>query len=514
MSSDSLSSGSEIAGFRVVREIGRGGMGLVYLAEQPSLGRFVALKVIAPALAGDPEFRARFEREAHHAASIEHSNVIPIFEAGTDAGHLFLAMRYVDGRDLGAILKDGGALAPETASELVAQVAAALDAAHAKGLVHRDVKPANVLLVGGEPAGHAFLTDFGLTKEHASESGLTQTGAFVGTVDYIAPEQVSGGRVDARADVYALACVLFEALSGRLPYTGTTPQKMWAHTHEPAPSLAELAPAAAILDPVIARGMAKDPDERYPSAGDLARAATAASRGDPITAPERSVATGSAALGIPGTATAPGQTKPAAEPTAKRPATDSGNDQSLTDPLAAGSEGASERSPGGNRGFAIAAIIAALAAGIAAAGLLVSQLRDEGTTPSAPEQQGDRSATRETGSEKVETVTTTTVEGAAPDGGTIETTPSGATDDWPGGSAYTAILASKTSEADARAIQAEAESQGIDAGVLESSDYSSLNPGYWVVFAGAFETQPEAAAEAGEARRSGFADAYSRLVEP
>ncbi len=364
---DALTAGAEFAGFRIVREIGRGGMGLVYLAEQPSLGRYVALKVITPTLAGDELFRQRFEQEAHHAASIEHPNVIPIFEAGASGEHLYLAMRFVEGDDLGSHLKQEGPLSPAVAANVIEQIGAALDAAHAKALIHRDVKPANILIVGGDPSGHAYLTDFGLTKEHTADAGLTDTGAWVGTVDYVAPEQIQGESVDARTDVYALTCVLYESLTGEIPFQGTVPQKMWAHMNNPPPMLREsredIDPA---FDDVITRGLAKDPDDRYPSAGDLGRAARAATFGTANPAPERSVATGVAATGV-------AATRPSGEPPPAAPTVPAGAapPEAPTQRLPAAGQ---DRPPARNRGLIAAALIAALALGVGAAALLMGQL--------------------------------------------------------------------------------------------------------------------------------------------
>lgn len=291
--------GHTLGGFRLVSELGRGGMGVVYLAEQLNLGRKVALKVIAPQLSEDPAFTARFEREARLAASIDHPNVVPVFEAGSVDGQLYLAMRYVDGTDLSAVLAQDGRLESERAGGIAAQVGAALDAAHGKGLIHRDVKPGNVLLTGEGAEAHAYLTDFGLTKEASSQSAqLTNTGQWVGTVDYVAPEQIDGRPIDARTDVYSLGCVLFQMLAGRLPYEGTAVQKMFAHSGSPTPSLESVdTELARRLDPVIARAMAKDPDQRFKSAGDLGRAAVAAAHRQKVTVPERSVAVGVAAIG-------------------------------------------------------------------------------------------------------------------------------------------------------------------------------------------------------------------------
>jgi Protein kinase domain len=220
--------------------------------------------------------------------------VITVFRAGEEDAQLFIAMDYIEGTDLKALIRSRGRLEPELAARIVFQVATALDAAHAKGLVHRDVKPANVLIEGAE---HAYLTDFGLTKDVASESGMTGTGVAVGTVDYMAPEQVAGGRLDARADVYSLGCVLWEALTGQVPYPRTSAvAKMYAHASEPPPSLTATAPDMPVqLEAVLSRAMAKEREERYLSAGDLGRAAVAAVEGREIELVEHSVAVGAAA---------------------------------------------------------------------------------------------------------------------------------------------------------------------------------------------------------------------------
>lgn len=275
-------------------------MGIVFLAEEQGLKRRVALKVVAPELSEDDIFRRRFEREAQHAASIDHPNVVPIFASGTEDGQLYLAMRFVAGSDLAELIRASRRLEPEEAARIIEETAAALDASHAQGLIHRDVKPGNILLTGGDADGHVYLTDFGLTKEGASESSFTNTGRWVGTVDYVAPEQIEGGTLSARTDVYGLGCVLFHALTGRPPYGGTDAQKMWAHMNNSAPSVEERGDdIARMFDPVIERALSKDPDDRYPSAGDLGRAAKAAVTGSVNTVPERSLATGVAATGMP-----------------------------------------------------------------------------------------------------------------------------------------------------------------------------------------------------------------------
>jgi Protein kinase domain len=292
-----LSPGDEFAGYKIERTLGRGGMGVLYLAVEPGLERHVALKLIAPEAAADEVFAQRFAEESRIAASIEHPNVVPIYAAGEEGAIPFIAMRYVSGSDLGKRMAREGRLDPAAAAGLIAQVGNGLDAIHAAGLVHRDVKPANVLLggVGGED--HAYITDFGVARNVATESGLTQTGRFVGTLDYVAPEQISGGTVDARADVYALGCLLFKLLTGEVPFPKDgEAARLYAHLNDPppAPSLhATEVPMA--LDDVAIRAMSKEPGDRYPSAGDLGRAAVAALSGSRSDLPERTVATGAAA---------------------------------------------------------------------------------------------------------------------------------------------------------------------------------------------------------------------------
>ena len=225
--------GTTFAGYRVDAPVGRGGMGVVYRATDLSLERPVALKLVAPELAEDERFRARFFREPRLAASLDHPNVIPIYEAGEHEGQLYLAMRFVDGSDLKTVLEREGKLTPERTVEVLGQVAGALDAAHRRALVHRDVKPANVLIDG---EGHVYLTDFGITKQLGGAS--TDTGRMVGTLDYLAPEQIRGEPVDGRTDVYALGCLLYECLAGAPPFRrATEAETLWAHMQEEPPPL-------------------------------------------------------------------------------------------------------------------------------------------------------------------------------------------------------------------------------------------------------------------------------------
>src|SRR4051794_28952760 len=291
-----LTIGTTLGGYRIEQMAGRGGMGVVYIAEQLALGRRVALKVISPELAEDPGFRERFKHESRIAASIDHPNIIAVYEVGEVDGLLFLSMRYVEGTDLRELIRDAGRVPIARAARIVMQVAAALDAAHARGLVHRDVKPANVLIAAGD-ADHAFLTDFGLTKHLESASGLTNTGQWVGTADYVAPEQIQGAPIDARTDVYALGCMLFQMLTGEVPFPRDSQvAKIYAHLSEPPPRIDHASLGLpAELDAVVRRAMAKDPADRFQSAGDLGRATLAAIEQRPVEEPERSVATGTAA---------------------------------------------------------------------------------------------------------------------------------------------------------------------------------------------------------------------------
>ncbi len=272
--------GSQIAGFTIVSLIGRGGMGVVYLAQHARLGRRVALKVLPPEMASAQELRRRFvDREPRLAASVEHPNVLPIHDAGEEAdGTLWMAMRYVDGKDLGRLLRDEGPLEPARALQLIGQVAEALDAAHAEGLIHRDVKPENILVEGRPPREHVYLTDFGLTR-HISSGRLTASGAFLGSIHYASPEVIEGRPdLDGRADVYSLGCVLFQCLTGHVPFAQESDiSVLYSHLKAEPPEPASWRPELpARLNDVIRSAMAKRADDRYPTCGSLVEAASAA----------------------------------------------------------------------------------------------------------------------------------------------------------------------------------------------------------------------------------------------
>lgn len=269
-SDDGLEPGSVFAGLAVEAEVGRGGMGIVYRVRDPALDRTRALKVLSPDRSGEVAFRERFQRESRQAAAIEHPAVTTVFAAGEFENRLYLVMRLVNGPSLAELLASRGALALDETLAIARQIAGALDAAHATGLIHRDVKPGNVLLEGEAPEWRAFLCDFGISKLTGTASGLTSTGQFVGTVDYVAPEQIEGEDVDGRADVYSLACVIHHALGGKPPFCRNTQlATMFAHANAPRPALVapDVPPA---VGRALARAMSIRPEERHATAGELA----------------------------------------------------------------------------------------------------------------------------------------------------------------------------------------------------------------------------------------------------
>ncbi len=264
--------GTDLLGYRIEAIVGRGGMGVVYRAYDPRLKRNVAVKLIAPELSDDARFRERFLAETELAASLEHPNVVPVHDAGEVDGQLYLVMRYVEGCELKTLLQKEGPLEPGRAIAVCGQVAAALDAAHARGLVHRDVKPSNVLL---DEHGHAYLSDFGLSRRLADEGSPGVDARSVGTPDYASPEQIRGADVDGRGDVYALGCVIHECLTGQPPFPRSSELAvLFAHLEEPPPKPSESSPdLPGVIDAVIATAMAKSPDDRYVSCDELVEAA-------------------------------------------------------------------------------------------------------------------------------------------------------------------------------------------------------------------------------------------------
>ncbi|WP_392425439.1 serine/threonine-protein kinase [Barrientosiimonas humi] len=282
--------GELVGGNRITGVAGRGAMGVVYRGEQSALGRPVAIKVVNPDLADDPEFRARFEHEARVAGSLDHPHIVPVYAAGEDRGRLYLTMRYVEGTDLATALRREGTMPPELAVEVVEQIGSALDAAHERGLVHRDVKPANVMLTWRRGRPHAYLTDFGISKV-VGAAGPTRTGTALGTLDYMAPELLVGDPYDGRADVYALGAVLYQALTGHVPFARETDAaRIYAHLNDPVLDDERIPPA---LMSVVRKAMAKRPGQRYATGAALATAARAALGG------QVEKATSSAAAAMP-----------------------------------------------------------------------------------------------------------------------------------------------------------------------------------------------------------------------
>ena len=270
-----LGPGSLVAGYRLEEQVGAGGMAAVFRARDERLGRLVALKVLAPALTADSAFRRRFIAESRAAAAVDDPHIIPVHEAGEAAGALFIAMRFVPGGDLRRVLEREGPLAPGRAAELISPVASALDAAHRAGLVHRDVKPANILVdASADRPDHVYLSDFGVSKGATASVSLTETGQFLGTPNYSAPEQIQGGAVDGRTDQYALACVAYQMLTAGVPFERNQGMAvLLAHLSEPPPSLCSRRPdLPAATDRVLARALAKAPEDRYLSCRDFADA--------------------------------------------------------------------------------------------------------------------------------------------------------------------------------------------------------------------------------------------------
>ena len=266
--------GEELAGYKIEAVAGRGGMGVVFRAEHLHLGRIVALKVLTADLAGNRSFRQRFIREAQTAARLDHPNIVPVFDAGEAAGLLYIAMKYIDGVDLGHVLDAEERLTPQRTIDLLADVADALDVAHGAGLVHRDVKPGNVLVDNAR----SYLTDFGLTKRIASRTALTAAGRTVGTAAYLAPEQIRGQDVDARTDLYAFGCVLYECLTGAVPFVRDTDMAvLWAHLEqEPEPPSRRVSELPKALDAVFATALAKKKEDRFSSCSELTKAVSEA----------------------------------------------------------------------------------------------------------------------------------------------------------------------------------------------------------------------------------------------
>jgi serine/threonine protein kinase len=315
MTGHRLGAGQVIGDYAVASVAGEGGMGVVYKATQRSLERVVALKVIRDEIGSAPEYRERFLREARLAASVDHPNVVTVYDVGDESNQLFLAMQWIDGEDLKALLARSGRLAPSRAVAIVAQVASALDAVHSvAGLIHRDVKPGNVLL--GQVAGkdHAYLTDFGVAKPSDSSDHLTRTGWVVGTAGYLSPEQIRGQEPGPRSDLYALGCLFFETVTGEPPFHGDNEMALrWAHANDPRPRASAVLPALGTrYDDFLAVALAIDPEHRFPSGNKFTEALMAAHGGEGTSGLAEAAAT--AMIAVPRTPTAIGPPTPMPPP--------------------------------------------------------------------------------------------------------------------------------------------------------------------------------------------------------
>ena len=378
---------TRFAQYEIQALIGHGGMSVVYRAEHVTLGRKVALKILSPALTDDEDFQERFTRESRLAAALDHPNIVPIYEAGNEAGAFFIAMRYVDGSDLKQLIQREGPLDAARTSSIIKQVASALSAAHDENLVHRDVKPANILISArrrDDDGDHVYLSDFGIAKHAASRVNLTKTGLFVGTAEYAAPEQIEGHQLDGRSDIYALGCVLYECLTGEMPYQRESEvAMMYAHLLEPPPRVSDKRPdLSPELDDVVARAMAKSKEDRYDNVRDFAAAASAELAKAPVAPAEAVIAgaTDGASNGPP----------PAGETVVAAGAGD-GRETVLASPPTSIAEQRSKE--GGKPGFVarhrqwlIPVVIAALAAAVAAVGVLLFTGGDDGSPSSAAAQ--------------------------------------------------------------------------------------------------------------------------------
>jgi hypothetical protein len=499
--------GSMLGRYRLDREVGRGGMGMVFHAHDELLHRSVAVKVLATGLADDKEFRLRFLREMRLAGALEHPNVVPVYDAGEVGRHLYLATRYVEGEDLRAAIHRHAKLAPERVATIALQLAAGLDAAHKRGLVHRDIKPANVLLeTSPEGEDHVYLTDFGLAREAASDTGLTNTGQWMGTIDYAPPEQFeSGGVVSARSDIYSMGCLLFEALTGHVPYQGGLGRKVAGHTTEPLPSVGSGLHEHDAIDAVLARATAKHPEDRHLSAGDLGRALAAAIRSQPVATAERTVATGTALTGLlTNDGAEHAETAPMGRRRTPRPPHVAPAPPPVTPPLAPTPPSQTSRRGAALVAAAVLGAAAMLGAAVVITGVLVLPVdRDDADTATA--------RTTSAGMSTVEHVSTvdhvTTVTVTKPEAVAAPSPSSFIAGDYVQLGSFRRRSAAETL---ARRMASKA---GIDAQVIASDDAAELVPGFFVVLAGPVDAA-EGRRLAHAARDGGVQDGFVRALRP
>lgn len=518
-----ISPGHSFGDYEILDVVGTGGMGIVYRARQKSLDRIVALKVIRPEIAREEEFGKRFLREARLASSIDHPNVVAIYDAGDIEGRLFLSMQWIEGEDLQGMIATGGALTPGRARDISGQVSAAVDAVHAAGLLHRDIKPANVLIRRVSGKDHAYLTDFGIARNGEAD-GLTKTGLTVGTPGYGAPEQLRGERPDAASDLYALACVSFELFTGRPPFVGENAMALqWASANDPRPL------ASAVnsdlddrYDEFFVRALAIDPSERFASANEYSANLERAQSRESLSAPGSTSRTQASGADHPATAI-------------DRPLSDLSPKRARTTPataVGAGAGGDGARRAARSRGGSVAAIIAlglvavvGLTVGVlAAAGMFnsgnASGSRELAAAKKAAAAQKKKASAAEDKLRAARAQARRNRRAAAQTQAAAATSPSSSTTmehansgAWPSGtSAWTVVLASVGSSSEAKQTSDRAMRAGLtDVGVLLSSEHRSLRPGYWVAYTGVM-TKAESVDRQSQARRSGFSDAYARYV--
>lgn len=526
-----IAPGQRIDDFEILEVAGRGGMGVVYRARQVSLDRIVAFKLIAAAITSDPDYLARFAREARVAAAVEHPHVVSVHGAGRHGDRPYIVMQWVDGDDLRTLIEDHGPLEPERACTIATQLASALDAIHERGLLHRDLKPANVLRHRVKGRDHVYLTDFGIAKFLLQQDSapLTKTGYIVGTPGYIAPECIRGVEGDSRADVYALGCVMFECLAGERSFTASNEMALyWAHANDPRPKLSVFRPhLGERFDSVLERAMAIEPFDRFQNAKELADALQTALHSGVRPAPAASTV-----LSPPTTpAATPADTAPAAvalhTPTPTLPPT------ADPTPIHPGRPVASPARRSGPTTIAVGTLGAIALVGIVIASLLATGMLSRGEAPTTssvsnatrsqttgaagreqpppterepvPPAERKQEPAREPEPAPADVVTTPPAQ--APSGERPTTTAS------PRAAAFTkgfiTQLASFRQRVNAETEAGRLRSTGIDAEVLRSDDYVEFNPGFWVVYAGPFDTSASAS---DVARDSEIDGARGRLV--
>lgn len=517
---------TEIGDFTIEAVAGEGGMGTVYRAVQRSLDRTVALKLIRPELATQPEFRDRFLREAKLASSIDHPNVVAVHDVGEIDGQLFLAMQWVEGETLQQVINSHGAMAPARARRVTGQIASALQAVHDAGLVHRDVKPANIMLRRVGDTDHAYLTDFGIARQEDVD-GLTRTGQYVGTPGFTSPEQIRGLQPKASSDLFSLGCVAFELLTGRRPFVGENAQAVqWASASDPRPLASQVNPDLDTrYDEIFVRALAIEPNERFASADEFATNLESAAARNPLTPPTDISATdpGShprtqidpAAGGAAGAAAAGGA---------------AGGAATMLSPAASGGSQTQSVKPRRGNPTALIALAVVALLGIAVGAMAIGGVFNDDSkaaAQAAAEARADQEAQenaeierrlarekrrRLAAERRAKEAKESQAQAAAAAPAETASSSSSSSDLWPmGQKAYTVFIFASKSRSAAEAQASKARSAGLsNVGVLKTTDFENLNPEpWWAVYIGNFATAEEAQAQRSEALSAGVpSDAY------